>query len=273
MNVSEYGKQKFHKKSQSVDFNKKMNLTNTEKFKFIKDRISINNSPNKFNQTSLNFNKTNNLENKTNINFLSTFRKTGPNFFLNEFQKKFRLENPGLPFESFQKSFNDIMSEYKYEANTRNHLDLSEKKLFIEDPNFSKIKKKIFRKIQPQKSESVSDEARIKISIYNQDFKSPIRSYGVIWKNKIIHENMVKNFYSRQKNQYDEYMDKIAENEKFSKNTHKKLKITNSILNKNDDIKSIAGTNNEQLVSTPPDSWNIFSPLNSSNLIFIFLCS
>lgn len=287
MNASEFTKINYHKKSQSVDLKKKLVLTNVDKFKLINNK-NINNSNNKTNYTSKNkspnFTKTSNNFNKTgtvfgtttNKDFYKTFRNPNSNFNLNQFNKRFKLENPELPFESYRDSTKDIMSEYHYDASSKKPLDISLKKLFLGDENFEKIKNNLSRKISiPSFLEPISCEAKMKIFINSEDYKSPVKAFGVIWKNKIIHENVSKNSYSRQKNKYDEFLRKVNEFEKLTNNKHRKIKITSVIQNKNDEGFSF-GSDKEQLKSTSPNNSaiNLNNPFNKSifnNFTIFFL--
>ncbi len=274
-----------HTKSQSVDIKKSFNITKPEYFKYkkVKPKIPTNQ---KLNNTALTFNlsKTRNfgktttndkLNNTNNNNFnissntTNTFKKNNSIFQLSEFHKKYQLENPNIPFDDYVRSTRDIMNEYRYDSKADNPINTSEKKLFVEDLNYAKFKKDM-NKISISNSnqlEPLKLESKMKILINNEEYNSPIRSFGVIWKNKIIHENVVKNNYIRQKNQYDDFICKISEVEKSSKQLYKRMKVTNVIENKNEDTASINNIldNIAPTQSAIPTTLNLLSPNNKSN--------
>lgn len=256
MNVSERNKVIIHKKSQSVDFKKVSVLNNKEKFTLIKNKNKINitnKSPN-FHKTSFNFNKKLISTTSTNFDFYKTFRNTSSILSFNDFNKKFKFENTQLPYEIYKESTKDIMSEYQYESIKKKPLDISERKLFESDEDFLKIKNTFKRKHIQTNLEAITNEAKLKISVNSEDYKSPVKSLGVLWKNKIIHENISKNNIARQKNKYDEFLDKVKELEKLTKNKHRKIKITTIIPNKLDEVLSIGSSNIDNLIGSSRDN-------------------
>lgn len=192
------------------------------------------------NTSTSNFFSNNNKSNSpflntiNNNNFLNNSKKTNSNFQLCEFQRKFHLENPSVPYDKYHKSTREIMSEYKYESLANNAPNILEKRLFVEDENFEKIKKDIykndFKSTKQTLIEPKSPEAKMKVSVYQEEYKSPEKAFSVIWKNKIIHESMIKNYHERQKTQYADFLKKVSEIDKFTNTTHKRLKVTNSLL-------------------------------------------
>jgi len=310
MESSKYSNMHPHKKSQSVDLMKKMSLTTSDKvFKITNNNVkqinnhNINNKnhPNNINKNSINnYNHTNNNINSnsklifspkatlTSVNFFNTKnfasstlnnfntfsnRKTGTNFYLNEFHKKFQLDDPSLGFEKYKKSAREIMTEYKYEATAQSPVNFSEKKLYLEDQEYDKIRSDIYKNSKGDRNqfEPLSPDAKMKICINHEEYKSPERAFGVIWKNKIIHENMIKNYYSRQKIQYDDFLKKIEEIEKFSNISHKRMKISNCLINKNLELNNGNINLNDNLNTTQQGntSTSILSPTaNKSKFIF-----
>lgn len=270
MNASETSKVKYHKKSQSVDFKKLQVLSNVDKFRLINNKnnnINATNNKNNqtnYNKTSINFNKSKAFGNTTNKDFYKSFRSTNSNFYLNEFQRRFKLENPQMPFESYRDSTVDIMSEYHYEALSKKPLDVSDKRLFIGDEHFHKIRNNLSRKSFMSDLEPISSEAKMKICVNQEDYKSPIKAFSVIFKNKVIHENVCKNNYSRQKNKYDEFLHKVNEFEKLTNGKFRKIKITSILPNKNDENFSFKSSN-DKVTGTPTDniSLNINSPFSN----------
>lgn len=260
MNASESLKLNYHKKSRSVDFKKVQVSSNVDKFNKLINNKNINNntlikkeSKPDFNRTSTYFNKTKIFGNTTNKDFYKTFRKSSSNFYLNEFQKRFILDSTQMPFESYRDSTKDIMSEYHYEALSKKPLDISDKRLLIGDVDFQKIKNNLNKKSFMSDLDAISSGAQVKILVNEEEYKSPIKSFSVIFKNKVIHENVSKNNYWRQKNKYDDFLDKANEFEKLTNSRYRKIKITAVTPNKNDENFS-SRTPNDNMLGTPPKS-------------------
>jgi hypothetical protein len=257
--INKINKMDKHRKNKSFDFSKnfdrtgykfkKENLTNenfylldnklkstqTIKSKFLSTTSSGFYNPynnNNIRNSNSYFDKENEKEKEKNSSSNSNSniaRKTGQNFYLNQFHKKYEFENPYSPIDIYRKNSNEILINYKYNSNEENIIDPIEKKLFQEDNEFKKFE--INLSLHKKKKE----ENKLKVSINREDldFKSPIRSFNVIWKNKIIHENMTKNVISRQKNFYEEFIKKINDYENFKSSCVKKLKVTNIVAKKN----------------------------------------
>jgi hypothetical protein len=217
--------------------NMKSKLLSTTSTGFYNNNNS-NNSKNIMKNTNSNFEKYKDKEKNwsnananpnSNINS-NTLRKTGQNFYLNQFHKKYEFENPSSPLDIYKKDSNEILIDYKYHSNGEIMIDPIEKKLFQEDNEFKKFEVNLkMNKVRKDKE----DKLKVSININREDFKSPIRSFNVIWKNKIIHENMTKNVFTRQKNSYEEFMKKLNDYENFQNSCVKKVKVTNVVLKKN----------------------------------------
>jgi len=242
----------------NLNNNNNNNSSNYNSPTFNKTFLNLNSLNSTIKKTKNNSNNYNCMSNTSTCtsNFLTNtyhnnHKKTSSNFQLCEFQRKFTLENPGdIPYDNYHKSTRNIMAEYKYEALADNAVNLLEKRLFIEDENFDKMQKEIFKKLNNKQFlvESTSPDAKMKVSVYGEDYKSPEKAFGVIWKNKIIHESMIRNYHERQKTQYVDFLRKVCENEKFSNTTLKRLKVTNSLVgNKGLDMDGFGGNSNNSV--------------------------
>jgi hypothetical protein len=196
----------FHRKTQSLDFNK---LKTT---KYIDKKKET---------TTSSLNKT-----MMKSNLLSTSRRNMSQYDYQEIKKKYIFNDNSLNSEDLKNDVDTVMADYKYDSINANYFDNFDK-IVGKDFNNILITNRSFMRHNLALLESINNESKLKISINVKDFNNPIKAFSTIKKNKIIHESMVQNYYEVQKKKFNDYFKQIEHAEKmFKTTTHRKIKIT-----------------------------------------------
>lgn len=137
------------------------------------------------------------------------------------------FNNTSLSINHFQSKISKIMHEYKYEApeedkgsditrliksNLRNSYKKEKediRKLFLQSKHFNKSQSSPILLDKTWYNPTKNTDSIIQINIQKENFRNPIQAFNIVQKNRIIYENMMENFESREYDQYKQTFFKL----------------------------------------------------------------
>lgn len=152
------------------------------------------------------------------------FKRTNNHLLLSH---AFLFNNTSLSIDNFQNQITKVMHEYKYEApeedrrsditrliksNMRNTYKKDKediRKLFTHSKCISKSQSSPILLDKTWYNPNKSNDSIVRINIQKENFKNPIQAFNIVQKNKIIYENMMENFESREYDQYQQTFFKL----------------------------------------------------------------
>jgi hypothetical protein len=242
---------------------------------------NFNNSTN-FNNTTINMNSSlsmiHSMKNYKSSNNLSLSRQSS-----SLVDEKYLIKDTQLPYDEYVNQQNTIMKDYKYEglstgklndksklhdneSSHRNRKSISQDMINSSDinnlnnlkrnsiSNSSKFHNPNYNSEHILLKHHASDETMIKISVNDEEFRSPINSQGILEKNNIIYHSMLVNTKERICKKNLEMLNKINFL-KTSKQLFSKVKVT-SILPKAELLQ------NNPTIQTPVININVNNNVN-----------
>ena len=190
-------------------------------------------------------------------------------------------QQDNLKSEDYKKCVSDLMEKYLYsnpdsDTTNKTHYEITKSKIGFYKRNKEKIEKFLkksksnnkFNLYKTSNSKLGFDEENNStiIKLKRMKYKGPIDSFGLILRNKIIHDKILLNYQDREVQKYGKSINKINILNKFSK-LNKKIKITSIIPTILDnEIINYLGINSNNLNSNQNDNEN--NKLNSNVYLY-----